>query len=109
MEIEFNSPKLQKLCEDNRYAKRELGQSCAKKLQTRIADIFAAQSVFHLPTGKPHQLKGDHKGEFALELSDGKRLVIIPANNPTPLNEDGNTDWSLVTKVRIIYIGDYHD
>jgi len=109
MEIKFNSPKLQKLCEDTRHARRELGQSCARRLQTRIADILAAQSVFDLPSGNPHPLKGDHKGEFALKLSDGKRLVIVPANNPTPLNEDDTIDWSQVTKISIIYIGDYHD
>ena len=108
MEIKFSNQKLQKLCENERSANRELGQSCAKKLRNRITDILAAQSVFDLPAGNPHQLKGDRTGQFSLNLSDGKRLIFIPANNPTPLNDD-TIDWSRVTKVCIIEIGDYHD
>jgi len=109
MEIKFSNQKLQKLCENQRSANRELGQSSARKLRTRVSDILAAQSVFDLPAGNPHQLKGNRTGQFSLNLSDGKRLIFIPANNPTPMNDDGSIDWSHVTKVCVIEIGDYHD
>ncbi len=109
MEIKFSNQKLQKICENQRSANRELGQSSAKKLRTRISDIIAAQNVFDLPAGNPHQLKGNRIGQYSLSLSDGKRLVFIPANNPTPLDDDDSIDWSRVTKVCIIEIGNYHD
>ena len=47
--------------------------------------------------------------KFALDLDGGKRLVFEPANDPVPLNEDGSIDWSKVTFVCIVFIGDYHD
>ncbi len=109
MEITFSNQKMQKICENERSANRELGQASAKKLRTRISDILAAQSVFDLPAGNPHQLKGNRIGQFSLNLSDGKRLIFIPANNPTPLIDDESIDWFHVTKVYIIEIGDYHD
>jgi len=52
---------------------------------------------------------GDRTGEFALDLHGGVRLVFEPANIPTPIREDGSIAWNLVTKVRIVFIGDYHD
>lgn len=109
MEIEFRNNRMQKLCERVKFATHELGSSCAKKLHRRIADIQAANDVSELPAGKLHPLKGERQGQFALELSDGKRLIFVSANNPTPLNEDGSMDWSRVTKIRVIEIGDYHD
>lgn len=108
MEIEFSSKQLQKLCEQNKFAIRELGAACAKKLQNRIADLHSANDVMELPAGKPHPLKLNRKGQYAIELSDGKRLIFIPANNPTPMIDDENIDWSRVTKIKIIDISDYH-
>jgi len=108
MEIEFRNKHLRRLCEQDRYAVQELGADCAKKLQGRIADLQSVNDVLELPAGKPHPLKGDRKGQYAIELTGGKRLVIIPANNPTPMLDEENIDWSRVTKIRIIEIGDYH-
>jgi hypothetical protein len=51
----------------------------------------------------------DRAGEFALDLDGGKRLVFESANDPVPVNEDDSIDWSKVTSIRIVFIGDYHD
>lgn len=59
--------------------------------------------------GRPHPLTGDRAGEFAVDLEGGTRLVFKPDNEPIPLNEDGSIDWSKVTAVCIVFIGDYHD
>ena len=109
MEITFANGKLQKLCEQEAVAQRKLGANCARKLKTRLADLDAASSVVELVTGRPHPLKGDRVGEFAVDLEGGKRLVFKPANDPIPLTEDGSIDWSEVTAVCIIFVGDYHD
>jgi proteic killer suppression protein len=109
MDIEYANKHLRKLCEQNRFAVQELGVNCAKKLQTRIADLQSANDVLELPAGKPHPLQRDRKGQYAISLPDGKRIIFVPANNPTPMIDDKNIDWSRVTKIRIIEIGDYHD
>ncbi len=109
MEITFADRKLQKLCEQQAVAQKKLGANCARKLKTRLADLGAASYVRQLVVGRPHPLKGDRVGEFAIDLEGGKRLVFKPGNDPIPLMEDGSIDWSEVTTVCIIFIGDYHD
>ncbi len=109
MEITFANDKLQNLCEQKNLAQRKLGAKCAKKLITRLADLAAVSCVKELFAGRPHPLKGDRAGEFAVDLEGGKRLVFKPDNDPIPLNEDGSIDWSKVTAVSIVFIGDYHD
>lgn len=109
MEIEFHSRRVQKLCEDTKTAVRELGPAGAKKLHSRLADLQAAHDVSELSAGKPHPLKGERRGQLAIELPGGKRLILVPANNPAPHRDDGSIDWSGVTKVCIIEVCDYHD
>jgi len=110
MELEFKDKQIQKLCEDSAVAVRKLGDPCAKKLRTRLAEILAASAVTELIAGKPHPLKGTRDGQFSLELHGGSRLVFEPMMNPTvPRRDDGSIDWSKVTHVRVVYIGNYHD
>ncbi len=109
MEITFKNKKLKKLCEQKSQAQRELGDVSARKLQARIADLMTVGSVRELVAGRPHPLKGDRLGQFALDIGGSKRLVFKPACNPIPLNKDESIDWSKVTCVCIVFIGDYHD
>lgn len=101
---------MRQLCEQKAHAQQKLGKACARKLQTRLADMEAASSVSALPpVGRPHPLKGEWAGCFALDLAGGKRLVLEPDHDPVPEDVDGAIDWSAVTGIRIVYIGDYHD
>ncbi|MGK7896898.1 MAG: type II toxin-antitoxin system RelE/ParE family toxin [Xenococcus sp. (in: cyanobacteria)] len=109
MKITFKDKKLRKLCEVQKEAQKKLGAKCARKLRSRLADLIAAETVSELASGRPHPLKGKRAGEFALDLDGGKRLVFELANDTVPLNEDGSIDWSKVTFVCIVFIGDYHD
>lgn len=110
MQINYYDPKLRKLCENNREAVRRLGANLAKKLQSRLSDIEAAPDVQGLPpVGNPHPLVRDRQGQFSIRLADGKRLVFIPNHNPVPKKDDGGINWTLVTSVTIVFIGDYHD
>lgn len=108
MEITFSDRKLQNLCEQKKLAQRKLGTNCAKKLKARFADLAAVSCVAELVAGRPHRLKGDRAGEFAVDLEGGKRLVFKPDNDPIPLTEDGSIDPSKVTAICIISIEDYH-
>ncbi|MCG6136190.1 MAG: killer suppression protein HigA [Nostoc sp. LLA-1] len=109
MEIAFADSKLQTLCEQLDIAQRKLGAKCTKKLITRLADIAAVSCVTELVAGRPHPLKGDRAGEFAVDLEGGKRLVFKPDHDPVPLTKHGSIDWSKVTAICIVLIGDYHD
>jgi len=88
---------------------QENGRTVREKSETRLADIGAASNVGDLRFGRPHPLReGSLKGKFALRLDEANRLVFEPANEPVPKLEDGSVDWNGVTKVKIVFIGDYH-
>jgi len=109
LEIEIPDDRLRTLCEQQKAAVRKLGKPCSRKLRTRLADLSAAVNVRELEAGRPHPLKGDRSGQFSLDMQGGIRLVFEPANNPVPHHPDGGIDWNQVTRVRIVFIGDYHD
>ena len=109
MEIGFRDKKLREICEKEVVARKKLGGACARKLRIRLADLEAANAVTDLVAGKPHPLKHDRAGQFAVELSGGYRLVFVPGNDPVPRHPDKSIDWSRVTIIRIEFIGDYHD
>ena len=109
MRIDFKDKTLKALCEQEKLAQRKLGKQMARKLKARLGDLDAASSVTALPAGHPHPLTGDRAGQYALDLVQPERLVFEPDHEPVPRTKDGGIDWSQVTRVRIIWIGDYHD
>ena len=108
MRISYIDKSLRKTCENAKEANKKHGLECGQKLRTRLADLEAAEHVGELAAGRPHPLKGDRAGQFALNLSGGKRLVFAPNHDPIPINDDGATDWKRVTAISIVFIGDYH-
>ncbi len=109
MDIAYASEKLRKLCEVRAEAERRLGADCARKLRTRLSDLDAAATLSDLVAGRPHPLKGDRGGQFAVDLAGGSRLVFEPNEDPCPRLGDGAIDWHRVTHIIIVFIGDYHD
>ena len=110
MQIFYRNRKLQGLCENSRKAVQKLGPDSAKQLQARLSDIEAAANVAELPKiGAPHALAGDRRGQVAMRLAGGKRLVFEPGQDPVPKKEDGSLDWARVTAITVVEIGDYHD
>src|SRR3990172_3048075 len=108
MKIEFSTPTLKALCEEERLMVRSLGKAGAKKLKSRLADLVAASTLAEIVAGRPHPLKGDRLGEFALDLRGGYRLILVPID-PMPKTKDDAIDWYRVNQIRIMSIEDYHD
>lgn len=109
VEISFADVKLESICRDSRLATKKLGAQSAKKLQLRLAELFAAESVGELIAGRPHPLAHDRVGQFAVDLHGGLRLIFKPATEKPPTLPGGGIDWSNVNAITIIEIGDYHD
>jgi proteic killer suppression protein len=112
MDIIFKSKKLEKQCNDFRILVRQHGQTRARKLRQRLDDLLAASSlaeVSKLPPARCHELVGDRAGQLSIDLDHPYRLILIPANDPTPLKEDGGLDWSKVTAIEIQGIEDTHE
>lgn len=112
MEISFRTKKLSKQCNKRRKCIKSFGQICADKIRARLDDLKDSPNLefvrLYLPQARLHPLKGNRKGQYALDLEHPKRLIIKPDNNPLPELPDGGLDLSKVTKVQVIEIIDYH-
>lgn len=111
MEIRFSTPKLEKLCNNDKKLRGELGPICAGKLQRRLTELSAAEcleDLRHLPQARCHELLGNRRGQLAVDLEHPKRLIFEPDHDPRPETPEGGLEWRLVTKVLITLIEDYH-
>lgn len=110
MDLSFATSKLQKLCESERALTRAHGKARARRIKARLADLIAAASLEEMRQlpGRCHELSGDRQGQLAIELPDGKRLIIAPAADPPPTREDAGLDWPAVNAIQVIEITDYH-
>lgn len=110
MEITFAKGRLRKLCESERALVRSFGKGAGRKVMARLADLRAApnlEDMRKLP-GNCHELTADRKGELALELPDGRRLVFKPSADPPPTTSEGGLDWPQVVGITVVEVVDYH-
>lgn len=110
MEVAF-ARKVAKICNQEKEMRAKLGDRNAELLKRRLAELKASDALEDfrkLPAARCHELKGDRKGELAIDLVHPKRLIFIPDHEPIPTKPDGGLDWSAVTSVLITEIVDYH-
>ena len=111
MDIYYKSSRMQKLFGSAKEMEKVWGKPHAKKIQQRLTELEAADSlsdISHLPPLRLHQLTQNRKGEFAIDTVNRFRLIFIPYHDPLPLKEDGGIDQTRVTKIQIIEVQDYH-
>ena len=108
MDILFKSKKLEETSREKKRMVKQLGPDGARKLRARLKDLSAATNMGEIKVGRPHPLRGDFAGCLALDLDGGRRLVLEAADDPIPRCEDESIDWGSVTRIRIVFIGDYH-
>ena len=79
MEVTYKSNRLEKLCTNAYAAEKKYGIQMAEKIKLRIDQISAAISVemmLQFKVGRCHQLKGDRKDQFAVDLVHPYRLIF---------------------------------
>lgn len=108
LELAFRTKSLRHICESESEAERVLGTRVASALRRRLADLRAASCVADLLAGQPSEIEGSTLRQFGVHLSQGHRLVFCANHNVTPELKSGGTDWSLVTRVKILRIEDSH-
>lgn len=79
MDITYKNKKIKRVCTDANAAEKAYGRKMAEKIQQRIDQITAADSVemmieFHI--GRCHPLKQNRKGQYAVDLVHPYRLVF---------------------------------
>lgn len=84
----------------------------AKLVNQRKNELQAAstlETMRSIPAANCHDLKGNLKGQFAVDISGNHRIIFEPNHDPVPTNDDGSLDWKQVTVILILAIGeDYH-
>jgi len=111
MDVTFNSRKLAKILNSEGNLMRQYGQENAKLLKRRMAILLAAScldEVSHRPPERRHELTGDKRGKFAVDIKHPYRLVFEPNHNPLPRKADGGLDLRQITAITIIDVEDYH-
>ncbi len=112
MEIDFKSKKMMKAFNSEKSLQREYGHEQARFIKNRMSVLSAAPKLADVPVEKPerrHELKGDKKNQFAVDLKQPSRLIFEPNHNPIPTAKDGGIDLKTITAIRILKIEkDYH-
>jgi len=110
MDILFGSKKMGKILNSEKEIRKTYGTELGKKIKLRLGVLRAAPTlhdVSHQPPEKRHELKGDRKGRFAVNLLGGDRLIFVPHHDPLPKLADGGIDLKKVTAIKILEVEDY--
>ena len=111
MDIFFKTKKLQKICSTERAAVKELGPKGGKKLMQRLSELNAAitlSDISYLPPPRLHELSGNRKGQFSVDLDHPYRLLFIPASESIPMRDDGGINKEKIDQIEITEIEDTH-
>ncbi|MBA4366621.1 MAG: killer suppression protein [Desulfobacterium sp.] len=115
MDILFKKKKDMEICNNDKLLRKEFkGNSrMCKQIKARLDELADADNLEvmrFIPMSYCHELKGDRKGQLAVKLDQGCRMIFEPANEPAPRKSDGGLDWTQITSIRILKISeDYHD
>ncbi len=110
MEITYANSRIEKICTDEKRARKELGPIGSQILAERLHQLSIAANLEELRfrPGSWHELIGDRWGQLAVSLKGLERLIFEPNNDPRSTKPDGGLDWTGVTEIIIIEITDYH-
>ena len=79
MQIQYKNNKIEAVCTDISKAEKKHGTEMAERIHMRIKQIKAASSVEMLlqyKIGRCHQLKGNRKEQYAMDLVHPYRLIF---------------------------------
>ena len=111
MDITFRTSRLARVFNSDRDLRRTYGDRMARRIQIRLAVLRNARTLDLVPTTPPdrrHQLTGDRRGQFAVDLVHPRRIVFVPNHDPVPLRDDGGMDLEQITAITILEVVDYH-
>jgi proteic killer suppression protein len=112
MDIAYKTQKMRKVFNSFDKLVREYGSERAKKIRMRQDFLRAAANLAQVPISPPtrrHELKGNRRGQFAVDLSGNYRLIFEPNHSPVPRREDGGVDLEKITAITIMSVEDYHN
>ncbi|MBR0519401.1 type II toxin-antitoxin system RelE/ParE family toxin [bacterium] len=79
MEVTFKNSKIKKICTEPKIASKKYSEPMADIIAQRIVELRASETIEELlkdKIGRCHSLKGDRKGQYAMDLIHPQRLVF---------------------------------
>ena len=79
MDIEYRNRSIEKVCTDASFAEKKYGQEMAEKIQLRIDQIMASESIeqmIQFRIGRCHPLHQNRRNQYALDLVHPMRLIF---------------------------------
>ena len=108
VEIAFRSYRIEALCSSAKALRRKYGPDGARKIKLRLSQLEAVETLEAMRgIARCHELTHDKRGQLALDLHRGFRLIIEPAGD-WQSKRDGGLDWRSVSETVVIAIEDYH-
>lgn len=108
MELSFENKELRKICEDKEEAIYKFGKDVSTQLQNRLSDIFAAESVEDIIAGNPRKT-GEHPYLFyVINLTNEIELKFCANNSKKKYLDNGELDWTAITRIKLINIQSNH-
>ena len=84
LDITYKNRKIERICTNAKVADREYGSQMSAKIHMRIDEIRAVDTVeemIQFRIGRCHALKGNRKGQYAVDLEHPYRLVFTKYGN----------------------------
>lgn len=105
MKIEFKNNKIEKSANDYKRLDREFGNEKSKLIQKALSYLNSSENLNSVPdTIRPHPLKGNRKGYFAVDTKYPYRIIF------KPIEDFIITDYSTIKSIEITDLNcDYHD
>jgi hypothetical protein len=102
VDLAFATTHLRSVCENRRRAKAAVGADAAYQLVQRLADLSASATVAELSDLFGDDIVDRSPSVRSLRLQAGYNLVFCAGHVVVPLAEDGATDWTKVTRIRVL-------
>ena len=102
VELSFATSRLRSICQNRRTAKTALGEDAARELANRLADFVATVTVAELSDLFGDDIINRPPSERSLRLHTGYNLVFRAGHVTPPVDADGTTDWTQVTRIQVV-------
>jgi hypothetical protein len=104
----FKDKQLKCDCIDPERALERWGPTVTRYLRIRLVELYVAKTALDLPT-PPKICKGSSPTKFAIPLTEGYCLILIPNPADTKAINQGSVDWVKVGRIQILGVEECND
>jgi len=109
IKIQYENKKIEKVLNVSNLLVRTFGPINARKIVRRLNEISASDSLGMMLVqriGRCHPLSGDRAGQYAFDVEQPLRLIVVPVYD-SPAAEEAKDLYS-VTTIKVVEVTDYH-